>query len=157
LARRYLRAFGPATEADFAGWSGLALGELRSGLTAIASELREVRVGGKPALGLRKRARSLRGRLTRLLPAWDTYLMGHRDRDYLATGESMRRVMPGGGILRPAILVDGALAGTWASKREGRRLRVTLEPFKPLDPDVREAVEEEIADVGRFEGLEATT
>ncbi len=156
LARRYLRAFGPATEADLAGWSGLPLGELRRGLDAIASELREVRIGDTRGLALRGRARSLRGPLVRLLPAWDTYLMGYRDRDFLITGDALEQVIPGGGILRPSIVVDGALAGTWSSKRQGRSLQVELEPFEALAPEVLSALEAEVADIGRFEGLEAT-
>ena len=54
LARRYLRAFGPATEVDFAGWAGLPLRDVRVGLDGIASELRELRLGG--ANGLRAEA-----------------------------------------------------------------------------------------------------
>jgi Winged helix DNA-binding domain len=156
LARRYLRAFAPATEADFAGWAGLGLRDVRAGLTAIAAELREVRIGPTAAFALRKRARTMRGRTVRLLPAWDTFLMGHRDRAFLAGGGDWRQVMPGGGILRPSILLDGALAGTWTSKRRGGGLRIGLEPFTELDGDVMEALDAEVADIGRFEGAEAT-
>ena len=42
-------------------------------------------------------------------------------------------------------------SGTWSSKRDGRRLAVTIEPFEPLAPAVEEAVETEVADLGRFE------
>ena len=53
LARRYLRAFGPATEADFAGWAGLGLREIRSALAGIARELIEARVGDRTAWTLK--------------------------------------------------------------------------------------------------------
>ena len=47
LARRYFAAFGPATERDFAGWAGLALREVRTGMAAIGAELREVDLGNE--------------------------------------------------------------------------------------------------------------
>jgi winged helix DNA-binding protein len=154
LARRYFAAFAPATETDFAGWSGLPLRDLRAGMEGIAGELTEMRIGDIPAWRPRGRQPRARRDVVRLLPAFDTYLMGHRDRDFIAAPDLWKRVMPGGGILRPAILVDGAAVGTWSARRTGRKLRAEIEPFRPLDDSTAEAVGAEIADVARFEGLE---
>ncbi len=153
LARRYFAAFAPATEIDFAGWAGLPLRDVRAAMSGIAGELAETRVGDTPAWGLRGAApRAPRG-VVRLLGAYDTYLMGHRDRDFIAPPERWRRVMPGGGILRPAILVDGVAVGTWSSRRAGGKLRVELSPFPALDSATEAAIDAEIDDVARFEGL----
>jgi hypothetical protein len=152
LARRYLRAFGPATEVDFAGWSGLGLGDVRAALRAIGDEIEEVRVGEAVAFVLREAARPARGRIVRLLPGWDNYLMGHRDRDFLAPAGRWRRIMPGGGIIRPTITVGGVAMGTWSIRRKGRSLRVELNPFADLDAEVTAALDAEIADIERFEG-----
>src|SRR5204862_7662199 len=111
LARRYLRAFGPATEADFAGWAGLPLRDVRAGLRRIERELTAVRIGDAPAWALASAGRRARRGIVRLLPGWDTYLMGHRDRDFIAAPPDWRRIMPGGGLLRAAILVDGVAVG----------------------------------------------
>jgi winged helix DNA-binding protein len=151
LTRRYLRAFGPATEADFAGWSGLPLRDVRAGLGRIAGELVEVRVGEERAWTLRGAARRLRGRIVRLLPAWDNYLMGHRDRDFIAGPERWPTVMPGGGLIRPTIIVDGVAVGTWRSRRRGRRVDIELDPFEPLDDETTAALTAEVQDVERFE------
>jgi hypothetical protein len=153
LARRYFAAFAPATEADFAGWAGLPLRDIRIGLAGVASELTEVRVGDTPAWRPRSGAPRPRKGVVRLLPAWDTYLMGHRDRDFIASPERWRRVFPGGGILRPAILLDGVAVGTWSSKRSGRQLKAEIDPFDELEAATATAVEAEIADVARFEGI----
>jgi hypothetical protein len=156
LARRYLRAFGPATEIDFAGWAGLGLRDVRAALGRIAGELAEVRVGETRAWTLRRSPRRPRGRIVRLLPAWDNYLMGHRDRDFIAEPVNWRRIMPGGGLLRPVILVDGVAAGTWGLRRTGGAARVALNPFGELDDATMRAIEAEVADIGRFEGVPAT-
>lgn len=147
-----MRGFGPATEVDFAGWAGIGLTEARAALARIGAELQEVRVGEQRAWTLRRSARRPRGRMVRLLPGWDNYLMGHRDRDFIAGPRTWPRIMPGGGLLRPTILVDGVAAGTWSARRKAGSIEVGLEPFAELDPEITAALEAEVADVKRFEG-----
>jgi hypothetical protein len=158
LARRYVRAFGPATERDFAAWSGLGLREVRTGLAGIAGELREVRVGEEVALVLDSGAVRLppAGQV-RLLGAFDTYLLGYASRDFaVPPGRHGAIKRGGGGWIRPAITSDGAVIGTWRASRKGGKIDLSLEPFAPVPPPVREAVEAEVYDIARFEGVTAT-
>jgi uncharacterized protein YcaQ len=152
LTRRYFAAFGPATEADYAGWAGLPLGDVRAGIAAVADGLREVSIRGATAWQPKGRARPVPTNLVRLLPAFDTYLMGHRDRDFIAPAEQWAEIGPGGGILRPAITVGGAAVGTWRLRRSGGKLASELLPFASLNRRVSEAIEAELRDVARFEG-----
>ena len=157
LARRYLRAYGPADERDLARWAGLPLRDSRAGFAAIGRELRAVRIGEETLAALRRGARRAAASPSlRLLGAFDNYNMGYRSRDFAVSPEDAKRVLPGGGIVRPTITVDGRIVGTWSSKRSGRRLAVTLEPFGGLDPAWREQLEAEVADIGRFEDAEAS-
>jgi hypothetical protein len=154
LARRYYAAFAPATERDFAKWSGLPLGECRLGMERISSELFGV---GAPAQGLFAprgfKVRAPRSPVVRLLPQFDTYLMGYASRSHAVDEPGEKAILPGGGVLRPTICVDGRFAGTWRSKKAKGRLDVMLEPFAPLDEAWLPALEAEAADVARFDGL----
>ena len=67
----------------------------------------------------------------------------------------LKRVHPGGGIIRPTILVDGQAIATWTRKRMGRKLSFTVSPFESLSNEVRVGIDEEVEDIGRFLGLEA--
>ena len=154
LTRRYFAAFGPATEADFAGWAGLPLRDVRVGIAAVADELREAPVAGATAWQPKGRAPRLASDdLVRLLPAYDTYLMGHRERRVIAPNGNWPEIGPGGGILRPTITVRGAAVGTWRLRRAGRWLEAELHPFGQLPRPVLAAVEAELHDIGRFEGV----
>jgi hypothetical protein len=153
LARRYLGAFGPATDADFAGWAGLPLSDVRTGLHGIADELREVRVEGARGWALRRSARRSAAGVVRLLPAWDTYLLGYRDRDFIASGERWRRITPGGGMYYPAIVRDGVAIGTWSIRGNRDGPEITSEPFERLEPGTQAEIDAEITDVRRFEGV----
>jgi hypothetical protein len=152
LARRYFRAFAPATEVDFAGWSGLPLRDVRAGIGAIAGELSEVRIGSERAWSPKRGARRARRGVVRLVPGWDNYLMGHRARDFIAGPDLWPRLMPGGGLIRPTILLDGMAVGTWGARRKGGGVEVEVSPFGRLDADVGEAVRAEVEDIQRFEG-----
>ncbi len=157
LGRRFIRAYGPASDRDLARWAGLPLRDARLGLERIASELAEVRNGGETLLvAKRGRRRAAPAPLVRLLGAYDNYNLGYESREFAVGPDNVKRVVPGGGIVRPTITVDGRFAGTWSSKRNGKRLAVAVEPFAELDPEIEAAIAAEAADLGRFEELTAT-
>ncbi|MFG1706728.1 winged helix DNA-binding domain-containing protein [Nonomuraea sp. M3C6] len=127
LAIRYRRAHHPATPEDLAAWSGLPLGESRAAWRL--TEDRPPPAEEEPVV--------------RLAPAFDEYLMGWRSRDPILAAEHAKKVFPGGGVLRPVVLVGGAIRGVWARKVS----QVTVRPFDELPEGLLDA---EIADVRRF-------
>lgn len=160
LARRYLAAYGPAAPEDFAAWSGLTLGAARGAWGELSHQLLEVKVGGAPAWMLQSRAAWLdeawAGRpVVNLLPGFDTYWLGYRGRDLALDPIYARRIFPGGGILHPALLVDGRAAGTWRIKRHRTHVEVNVEPFEELTPDIQPGLELEVEDLAHFLGREA--
>ncbi|MGH2368142.1 MAG: winged helix DNA-binding domain-containing protein, partial [Chloroflexota bacterium] len=164
LARRYVGAYGPAGPDDLVAWSGLPAGEARAAWKSIADELLEVEASGRPAWMLKTRTAWLddlswpaaRTPLVRLLPSFDTYLLGYRGRDLIVAPPYAKRIHPGGGILHPTLLVDGRAAGTWRSARRRGSLEVVVEPFDALPPDVHAGLDAEVADMGRFLGIATT-
>jgi hypothetical protein len=126
LARRYARAFAPAEPEDFASWSGLPLRDARAAWTDVKAQ--SASPPDPPDV--------------RLLPAFDTYLLGYRTRDAIVPPQHARAVWPGGGIVRPTIVSNGRAVSTW--RRGGKR--VELEPFDDAPVDV----DDEVADVRRF-------
>jgi hypothetical protein len=132
LGRRYLRAHGPADAADLAAWSGLGLRAARAAL--VDAEAGEA--GAAPASP------------PRLLPAFDPYLLGWKDRSFVVDAAHARRVHPGGGMVRATAVVDGRAVGTWTMPRG----RVVVEPFGVLAPDVEGALEGEARAVEGFFG-----
>ncbi|MGH2983998.1 MAG: winged helix DNA-binding domain-containing protein [Solirubrobacterales bacterium] len=156
LARRYLRAFGPATDRDFAYWAGLGLGEVRAGLKAISGELEEVRVGEETLVALRGALpRPPPAGQVRMLGDFDTYLLGWKDRAFSVPDHHLASVKEGGGgWIRPVIVRDGIVIGGWRSSRKGGRIEITLDPpASEHSAAIREAIDAEIDDIARFEGM----
>jgi hypothetical protein len=127
LARRYLAGYGPAAAADLASWSGLPLGTARRALAAM---------GPTEALG---ELLALPGTLDAsppppppalLLAGFDTVMLGYRTRVPLVAAEDDRIILPGGGMLRSAVLIDGLAAGTWTVTTKGQRRCVTIVWFR---------------------------
>lgn len=158
LARRYLRAFAPATDRDFAYWSGLPLRDVRAGLESISGEIQEVRVGEDTMLAPRGALPRLPAAgQVRMLGNFDTYLLGWKDRTFSVTGEHATHVKEGGGgWIRPVIVEDGIVVGGWRSARKGSRLEITLNLPKSERERLKKKLDAEIADIARFEGMEAT-
>ena len=161
LVRRYVSAYGPATQEDYGTWSGLPVAEVRRAFESIADELLGVEVDGTPMWMPRTRA-GLPDEVMvderpaiKMLGAFDPYLLGYRTRDLGVGPELLKRVHPGGGIIRPTILVDGRAVATWSRMRTGRKLSISVSPFEALSDEVRAGIHREVEDVGRFLGLEA--
>ena len=158
LARRYFRAFAPATDRDFAYWSGLPLRDVRAGLESISKEIEEVRVGDVTMLAPRGGLPRLPATgQVRMLGNFDTYLLGWKDRAFSVDSEHAQHVKEGGGgWIRPVILEDGIVVGGWRSARKSGRLEISLNLPRTERERLGGAIEAEIADIARFEGVEAT-
>jgi hypothetical protein len=156
LARRYLRGYGPATPRDFAAWWGLSLGEARAAWAALSDELIELHVDGQSLWLLAADAKALPGpALTvRLLPAFDTYLLGYAAREFAVPKPDQQRVFHGGQVV-PTVIVNGLAAGTWHYEQRGAQMRLDVTPFTTFSRAERDLIAEEADDMARFYAAQA--
>ncbi|TME99231.1 MAG: winged helix DNA-binding domain-containing protein [Chloroflexi bacterium] len=140
LARRYLRAYGPATRRDYSRWMGMFPGADRAAWAAIEKELINVSVEGQTAQMLAADLKSMRSSAgqesVQLLPGFDPYLMGHATRDHLFDPVHRWKVSRVAGWISPVVLVDGRVLGVWTHAVTRGKLEVHITPFAPLKPPV---------------------
>jgi hypothetical protein len=158
LLRRYLHAYGPAIPADFALWSGFSLKRANEVWAREEDDLAGVNVGGWEAAILREDLEKLEHAgyhrpLVRLLPYFDTYLLGHRERKHLVPEKFLPEVYRPQGWIAPAILVDGCVRATWKHVQKGNLLQINVVPFEPLSPNIMAGIREEGDNLGRFLGV----
>ena len=145
LVRRYLLAFGPATGADLASWSGLSRVRLDDALGELEPELRHFRdEKGRALLDLRRAP--LPDPETpapvRFLPRWDASLLGYSppERERILPETLRRRVIRANGDVLQSVLVDGFVSALWTiDKKRG----LELEPLRRLTKAERVAIGEE--------------
>jgi hypothetical protein len=96
----------------------------------------------------------------RLLPEYDVYVMGFREREHLVPPEVRAQVAahgkgryegPAG---TPFLLVDGVCAGIWRRRRTGRRIELSVEPARKLTRAEQAGLAGEAERIGAFLGLE---
>ncbi len=160
LADWYLQAFGPAGVEDFAAWSGLPITSARKAFAASGADRLDLTYGGQLLLMPADRAGWLdelskpAGDL-KLLPAFDSYLLAYRDRALSVPEQFARQVHPGGGIIRPTLMIDGVATGIWRARRRGSRLAVELQPFEALSSQQLDLVANLAEDLGRLHDMRA--
>jgi hypothetical protein len=140
VIRRYLGAFGPASRADLAYWSGVPLRELDPVLETLP--LRTFRDESGRLLFDLPRAPLAAGdepAPPRLLAPFDEIVLAHKDRTRIIGDEHRPQIIWGSDVAS-TFTVDGFVAGTW--RREGER--VMLEPFGPLPRVARRELEDEV-------------
>lgn len=155
LARRYLAAYGPARPEDLATWSGLSMRDARVAWKLVGGDLAEVRVAEGLAWILAGRSGSIReptgqAQIVRLLPHFDAYLLGYRNRDSAVAPRYARRIQRGGGWLLPNVTVNGQVIAIWSYNDEVKRQSVVVEPFEELEPAIEPGLRAEAEDIGRF-------
>jgi hypothetical protein len=155
LLRKYLQTFGPATAADFALWTGITLRGAREIWARQQAGTASVDVEGWQASILREDldelAQAAPKRVpVRLLPYFDTYLLGHKERRHLVAAEHHASVYRAQGWIAPVVLVDGRVGGIWSQRREGSRLQVQVQALAPFPPRLLSGIQEEAQDLARF-------
>ena len=115
LARRYFTTRGPATVDDFAWWSGLTKADAKRGVDAAASQLEYASIDGRSywsAPGYRARRTS--SVLAHLLPNYDEYFIGLKDRSaFVARLKASRVKARTDGLSGNVLIVDGQTVGGW--------------------------------------------
>lgn len=151
LLRRYLHAHGPSTRADFAWWLGIQPGAARAPWESIRDELVDA---GSGRWLLARDAPSIASRAAldavRLLPAFDPYLLGHKDRGHVVDPAYAERIYRKQAWISPTVIVDGRAVGVWSHSIKGPRIAIEVEPFHYLGDDVRASIAEEAASLARF-------
>lgn len=142
LLRGYLRAYGPATKKDYARWLGIRpMRPINETFSQLGSEIAEVKVADRSMFALREDLGELggspplaEGPPVRLLGGFDCYLLGHADRDHLATGEQRPLIYRTAGWVSPTVLVGGVVRGIWEHGLESGQLAIRVSPFGRLSP-----------------------
>jgi hypothetical protein len=153
LAARYLKAHGPATPADLAMWSGIRAGDARRAWGLIEDRLVQMETTRGPLWSLRRSREEAPRGLVRLVPWWDEYLLGWKDRGLVAPPDQWRKInRDGGGWLNPTILADGLALGTWSTKQTPKALELEVQPFSRLSPTVHRGLRREAEHMSGFLG-----
>ncbi|MCX4533956.1 MULTISPECIES: winged helix DNA-binding domain-containing protein [unclassified Streptomyces] len=150
LALRYLRSYGPATEADLKWWTGWGLGQVRSALAATAAE--EVRLDSgatgwispgdtEPEPALEPWAA--------LLPALDPSAMGWADRGFHLPAEHRSALFDRAGNIGPTVWWNGEIVGGWAQRADGEPVWRLL---SDIGRDATTAIEAEASRLSEWVG-----
>lgn len=157
LLVKYLRAFGPSTVTDFALWVGLYVRDVKELWSRVAKRIAQVDVEGWKAgvlqsdLPLLEKA-EIDHPAVRLLPNFDTYLLGHRSHRNVIDEANQKKIYRSQGWVSPVLLVDGRAQGVWSYKQRKNELEVRVTPFSKLSGSVSSKLREEASDLGRFLG-----
>jgi hypothetical protein len=155
LAQRYLRGYGPVTVSDFARWSGLGMRQARRAFEGLQTPVLAAQgPEGETLTLLAEQATWLdepRGEHleARLLPAYDSFLLGYESRDFLVAEAYARQIHPGGGVIHPTVLLNGRAAGVWRLRRR-QEINVEITPFEPLNKAQSEAVALAVASLRNY-------
>jgi hypothetical protein len=138
LAVRYFTSHGPATLQDFSWWSGLLTADTKIGLEEAKTKLEQAVVDGKtywmlPGCLDAVSAAAGSESSVYLLPGFDEFILGYRDRSAVLDPTYAEKICPGGnGVFMPTIVSNGIVAGTWKRVVTRKGITVTPHPFTPL-------------------------
>ena len=169
LMRRYLGAYGPATDAEFAQWAFIEprrAGELAK---ALGDAIEEVDVEGHRAWQIAGDRPGRASTSTLLLPRFDCYAVGSHPRDVVAPPDVVARAAATGLLTRgagsgraflvgpmPVLLVDGTVGGIWESTRTAKHIAIRVQPLITLDAKRRRSLERAVMRIGEIVGLESS-
>ncbi|GAA3838631.1 winged helix DNA-binding domain-containing protein [Sphaerisporangium flaviroseum] len=155
IALRYFRGRGPATRHDFAGWTGLTAADAERGIAVAGDALARVTVGGVEtyldAALLDTAAPPAGDDEVLVLPGFDEYLLGYKDRSLMVADEHKAAIIPGNnGVFQSTVVRAGRVVATWKRSLARSRVRITVQPLVPLHGSDREEVARAFERYARF-------
>ncbi len=152
LTRRYFACRAPATVQDFAWWSGLTVSQCRTGVQLLGCELVPKTIGGvqyhvPPDFEL-PRARNTS---VHLLPNYDEFFIGYRDRTAIAQRlQNVGLVTGGSALIGHVITVGGQLVGGWKRVQQKGVTHVQVTLMSALSAAERKRLDARISQLRIF-------
>ncbi len=152
LTRRYFTSHGPATARDFAWWSGLTTRDARRGIDMARSEFDRMQVDEIEYWLARGTQTSVfETRSVHLLPNYDEYIVGYRDRDaYWHESHDGAFISRGNPLFNNTVVVDGRIVGTWTRTVKKSSVDLNLSLFTTPDDETSTALTASIERYERF-------
>lgn len=117
LVVRYFTSHGPAQIQDLNWWSGLTTKDIRQGIELAGKKLQKLEIEGKDYYMSSKVEKVSTKSSVYLLPAFDEYIVGYKDREAVLEDIHKQKINPGGnGMLQPVVVIDGQVEGNWKKK-----------------------------------------
>jgi hypothetical protein len=154
LARRYFFSHGPATERDFAWWSGLTLKDVRLAIRLAGADLEPESIDGQVYLHAGETgAPGEQVPASHLLPAFDEYLVAYKDRSDALDARHARQLIGVNGLFNASVVVDGRVVGTWKRSLDKTEIVIELRPFRALSRKELKALDNAMRRYGDFMGV----
>ena len=148
LVRRWLAAYGPATDADARWWTGWTTRETRRALAHV--DTAEVDLDGEPGLVLAADLAPVAAPepWVALLPGLDPTVMGWKHREWYL-GPHRPTLFDSAGNAGPTVWCDGRIVGGWGQPESGE---VAFRLLEDVGTEARAAVEVEAERLGALLG-----
>lgn len=153
LARSYFRSHAPAVLQDFIWWSGLSVSEAKQAIYLIEPELTAEQWNGRTWY-IHDACRT-RGKVSgslHLLPSYDEYLLGYKDRTDVLPLEHYPKAFTNNGLFYPVVLHSGHVIGNWNKSASKKRPLVEHSCFRNHDSIDEEVMNREKERFIRFIG-----
>ncbi|HZC06180.1 MAG TPA: winged helix DNA-binding domain-containing protein [Ktedonobacterales bacterium] len=152
LARRYFTSHGPATEQDFAWWSGLTLTEARLAMRLVERDFERTQMDGQTywTSAAASSPTAPPEPSVYLLPQYDEFTVAYKDRR-----AALHPAFPDDPfrILGPVIVVDGRVVGSWKRRLTKDTVIISVTLFTPLNDEQRDGLARAAERYGRYLGL----
>ena len=157
LTTRYFTTRGPATANDFSWWSGLTVADAKRGIEVAGTSLEREDIDGRTYWSVvGESRRRIRGPLAHLLPNYDEYFIGFRDRSAITRRGGASDLVKGGTVLTPHVaVIDGQIVGAWKRTIAPSELVIEMRLVVKASASERKALERASRDYARFLGLTA--
>ncbi|MFJ9061452.1 winged helix DNA-binding domain-containing protein [Streptomyces sp. NPDC102409] len=155
VARRWLHAYGPATEGDLKWWTGWGVRETRAALASVGGEevLLDNGAVGRVAPGDLDAEPSPEP-WAALLPGLDPSAMGWADRGFQLPAGHRAALFDRAGNIGPTVWWNGGIVGGWAQRGDGELVWRLL---SDVGRDVSQLVETEAARLSAWVGAARIT
>jgi hypothetical protein len=157
IAVRYFRSHGPTTRQDFAGWTGLTAADAKRGIAEAGDLLSPVTVDGTEMVEAGdERPEPARDGLDDdmiVLPGFDEYLLGFKNRSLMLDDGDLGAVIPGrNGVFQATVVRAGRVVATWKKAANRSGTLVEVRPVRTMPGRERNRVDAAFDAYRRFTG-----